>query len=581
MPEIPQNRRFRVALLHAALLSALALPYCLHLGSSSLWDANESFYAETPREMLESGNYLAPTFNFQPRAQKPPLTYWAVLVSYKIFGVKEFSVRVPGAAAAIGVLLFVYGMGRILFSPAAGLMGAAICATTPRFFVLCRKLPIDALLLFWLTGTAYFLIRGITTRSRSSWLAAYIFAGLGFMTKGPIAVVIPAGAWVLWALWARRFSLRGTFLLPGAALFAAITLPWYAAIYATHGWTYIASFFLRDNLGRFAAESFGPSRGPFYYAPIFLADFFPWSLLSLAALWQVWRAKRKGTPLFSAETGFPFFWSGLVFLLFSLSKNKQEYYIAALYPLMAVLLGGVLERVLLTRLLPDGEPANGRTGHESPGTQVWAWVLATAALVIFSISLVAVFALRAILADYPRVLHYSAPAILLIGTLVMAWTMIRLRLDRCILILTAALWGLFLLAPVVYLPALEPFRPVRDLCAVIRGQMHPGDTAGYFRATVPSMVFYLRKPIFEEFDADSMVRRFQSKERVFCIMSEQDENYFVGSRDQILYILDRRVRLVTRLRGLFDQSSWADQELVLVSNRPPAETAEPAGRGVQ
>ena len=81
------------------VLAAVALPYFIHLGTSSLWDANEAFYAETPREMLESGDYLAPRFNHQLRPQKPPLTYWLVLASYNLFGVSEFAVRLPGALA--------------------------------------------------------------------------------------------------------------------------------------------------------------------------------------------------------------------------------------------------------------------------------------------------------------------------------------------------------------------------------------------------------------------------------------------------------------------------------------------------
>ncbi len=184
MPVPAIMRRFPSPLLHALVLTALALPYCLNLGSSSLWDANEAFYAETPREMLESGNYLAPEFNYQPRPQKPPLTYWAVLASYKAFGVREFSVRLPGAVAAVGTLLFVFGMARMLYSPFAGLVAAAICSTTPRFFLLSRKLPIDTLLLFWLAGTAYFIVRGISTEVGLQLVGRLRLCRAGFHDQG-------------------------------------------------------------------------------------------------------------------------------------------------------------------------------------------------------------------------------------------------------------------------------------------------------------------------------------------------------------------------------------------------------------
>jgi 4-amino-4-deoxy-L-arabinose transferase-like glycosyltransferase len=153
--------RLHLPYLHIAFLAALCLPYCINLGTSSIWDANEAFYAETPREMLESGDYLAPRFNFEPRAQKPPLTYWAILASYKLFGISEFAVRLPIALAAIGVLLFSYGIARMLFNPRAALIAAAVTATVARIFILARRLPIDILLMFFLMGTLFFLVRAI------------------------------------------------------------------------------------------------------------------------------------------------------------------------------------------------------------------------------------------------------------------------------------------------------------------------------------------------------------------------------------------------------------------------------------
>ncbi len=581
MPAHVTTPRFPTSLPHALVLALLALPYCLNLGSSSLWDANEAFYAETPREMIESGNYLAPAFNYQARPQKPPLTYWAVLASYKIFGVREFSVRLPGALAAVGTLILVFGMGRMLYSPFAGLAAAAICSTTPRFFVVTRKLPIDALLLFWLAATAFCIVRAITARSRRSWLAAYACAGLGFMTKGPVAVVIPAGALLLWGLWSRRSVLRQTRPLAGAAVFLAVILPWYSAIYVTHGWTYITPFFLRDNLGRFASESFGPARGPFYYLPIYLADFFPWSLLSLAAVAHLWQGRKRHAPFADPATGFPLVWGALVLVLFSLSKNKQEYYIAASYPLLAVFLGGMLDRLRAAGPACGAGTQPPRTAPDPALCAGWGSAAALAALVMLAISLVAAFAARAVIPELPGMLHYAAPAVLLASALAMAWQLARFRIAASIVVMAAGLWTVFTLTPVVYLPALEQFRPVKELCEAIRDQAQPGDEAGYFRATVPSMVYYLRRPIFEEFDADAMVRRLQSPQRVFCIMTEQDQNYLAGTRDQILYILDRRARLVTRLRGLFDQNSWAQQELVLVSNRPSTEAPARGAQGIQ
>jgi 4-amino-4-deoxy-L-arabinose transferase-like glycosyltransferase len=292
---------------HALLLAALMLPWFVHLGVSSLWDANEAFYAETPREMMVTGDYLAPRFNFEPRVQKPPLTYWIVLLSYRAFGVGEFAVRFPGALAAAGILLFCYGGARILYGPRAGLV-AAVPATTARIFILARRLPIDILHLFFLTGALFFILRALRRGGRGRWIPVYLFLGLGFMTKGPIALVIPALALGGWTLAAGRRKALEMYPFTGAAIVAAVVLPWYLAVWRAHGWDYIAPFFLSDNLGRFATETLGPSRSVLYYIPVFLSDFFPWSLLLVAALLSLRPLRREEAPGLTPAWG-PLVWA--------------------------------------------------------------------------------------------------------------------------------------------------------------------------------------------------------------------------------------------------------------------------------
>jgi hypothetical protein len=302
---VTRTLKFNSAVLHAMVLILVSLPYCIHLGKSSIWDANEAFYAETPREMLVTGDYLAPQFNFQPRVQKPPLTYWIILISYRILGICEFAVRLPSALAAIGTLLFSYGIARLLFSPRAALFSAVITGTTARIFILARRLPIDILLLFFLTGTLFFLIRAIQKSERRSWALAYVFAGLGFLTKGPVALFIPFGTYALWVLWSPPNmapgvpTLRARVLQPlsaarpvmGLSILLGIVLPWYVHVYRLHGWTY-TPVFLRDNLGRFAAESLGP-RGPDVLLLRFCSDFFPWSFLLIPAAFYLWIHRKE------------------------------------------------------------------------------------------------------------------------------------------------------------------------------------------------------------------------------------------------------------------------------------------------
>ncbi len=90
------------------------------LGDSTIWDANEAFYAETPREMIESGDYINPSFNYYPRFNKPVLSYWAVAASYHVFGVSELSERIPIALSALVLIAAAVWLGRLAGSYRSG-----------------------------------------------------------------------------------------------------------------------------------------------------------------------------------------------------------------------------------------------------------------------------------------------------------------------------------------------------------------------------------------------------------------------------------------------------------------------------
>src|SRR5437868_12577373 len=117
------NSRLIHYLVLLAVTAALTLP---GLGSISLWDIDEGLNAEAAREMLESGDWVVPSFNFKPRTAKPPLLYWAQALAYQTFGVTEFAARLPSVIAAVLAALLTYRLGRRMFSPMTGLLAALI-----------------------------------------------------------------------------------------------------------------------------------------------------------------------------------------------------------------------------------------------------------------------------------------------------------------------------------------------------------------------------------------------------------------------------------------------------------------------
>lgn len=554
-------RIYSALIIHALILLAISLPYVVNLGTSSIWDASEAFYAETPREMLETGNYLAPHFNYSPRTQKPPLAYWIIASSYHLFGISEFGVRLPGALAAIGVILFSYAIARRLFTPRAALLAAIITATSARIFILARRLPIDIYLLFFLMGTLYFLVRALQIRDKCAWIGIYLFAALGFLTKGPVAVIIPAASLLLWMVFSRKPRIAGLHFIPGSLVFLAVALPWYLLIFRSHGWTYIAPFFLRDNLGRFAADSFGPSRGLFYYLGVGAADFFPWSLLALCAGFILWRCRRDVRPLNSLEFGVPILWCALTFILFSLSKNKQEYYIAPIYPVAAVLIAGVLDA-----MFEKTAAASNRFRDASPSWYVWTFGIQE--LILFAFSLSSFYIFRLLMPDASYKLHGFGALTLLAGCLLFLWGILRKNLKQCFSFLTVLLWIMYMVCVSIYLPGLEQYRPVKRLCRLIETNLGTEAEAGYFQTALPSMTFYLKRRIFEENTLDGMKRRLRSENRILCILSRRAYDSLMADKVEGMHILARYPRFSVRMDALLNTRHAQEEELLLISNRP-------------
>src|SRR5947209_19771710 len=140
-------------LIVVCVVALLTLP---SLGSTSLWDIDEGLNAEAAREMLESGNWIVPTFNFQPRTAKPALLYWLQVASYRRFGVTEFAARLPSALAALATVLLTYELGRRMFGAAAGLLAGVIVVSCLQVCVLAHAATPDSLLLACLV-LAFFL----------------------------------------------------------------------------------------------------------------------------------------------------------------------------------------------------------------------------------------------------------------------------------------------------------------------------------------------------------------------------------------------------------------------------------------
>jgi 4-amino-4-deoxy-L-arabinose transferase-like glycosyltransferase len=324
-----------------ALAAALALAWFGTLGHRKLIKADEGRYAEIPREMVASGDWLTPRLNGYKYFEKPPLQYWATAAAFEVFGVREWAVRLWSALTGFGALCLAFYAGRRLFGDAPGLFGAAALAGSAMFAAMSQVASLDmglsAFLSLAVLGFALAQRDDATAAERRGWmLAAWAGMALAVLSKGLIGVVLPAGALVLYLAWTRDLALlRRMHWLPGLAVLLAISAPWFFRVSAANP-EFARFFFIHEHFERFLTEEH-EHVGPFwYFAPVVVVGMLPWLLSPAAALWQA--ARRVPDARFQPAR-FLLVWCAVVFVFFSLSGSKLQSYVLPLFPALALLTG--------------------------------------------------------------------------------------------------------------------------------------------------------------------------------------------------------------------------------------------------
>lgn len=309
--------------------------YVVGLGAASLWEIDEAIYAEIAREMLVRHDYLAPFYNYAPRFDKPPLIYWLTAGAYRVFGLNELAVRGQSALFGLLTIALVGWLGRKMFSPpAAGRCSAVVLATSLGWFIVSRLGITDAALTFGLTLALAALWVGWQDRNGRWYLLAGVGLGLAILAKGPVAVVLFGGV-IFGALGTRLLEvLRNGWAWLGFALGLVIPLPWHLAMNARYGSAFWSSYFGYHMFTRFTTGIEQHGFPWWYYLPVLLATFLPWSLFVPSALRTERRSEREqsGYRLLVA-------WAGLIFLFFSIAKTKLPGYILPVLPPLALLVG--------------------------------------------------------------------------------------------------------------------------------------------------------------------------------------------------------------------------------------------------
>ncbi len=337
--------------------------YFFLLGNIGLIDVDEPRYAEAGREMLESWNWIVPYFNYEVRYDKPVFFYWLEAISMAVFGVNEFSARLPSTITSLICIFFVFRFLKILFGLRCALIGSLVLMSSLEYAAVSRFSITDMTLSCFITCSiiCFFLGYNQTINSHkifkyqiqqfSNWyIAGFIFLALAFLTKGPVSIVLIGLIFLpfLWWIGRLEYFFKSKSFWIGFILFLIITFPWYLAVHIATSGDFTKTFFGLHNFQRFTKVVSGHKGNYFYFFPVVLIGFFPWIFFLPQAIFSLFKKGLRSLLNSTKDQAhwFCFWWFIIVFLFFSLSKTKLLTYILPLFPALSIIIAIWIENLI-------------------------------------------------------------------------------------------------------------------------------------------------------------------------------------------------------------------------------------------
>lgn len=429
------------------LMLVVSMLYFFNFYVNDIWTPNESFYAESVREMFESGNFLDIKYNYEPRYNKPPLTYWLIAASSYIFGLNEFGIRLPIVLLTIGSVWLTYLLGKRLYGEKGGLYSLMIMAVSVQLMAVKQYASPEIPLTFFFTLTLYWFIKGYQESSVKFYYLSYIALGLTVLTKGYPYIVVIGGIIGLFILIDSHFKIRIVLkkvrqlkLHFGIPIVLIIGLSWVAYMYLNHGQDFW-EIFQRETFERAFTRN-EKSLRPFFYVEVISWTILPYSLAFFLVLAYYISSPKK----LRTEIAFPFAWFIVMFVIFTAAKGKIPTYFIQAHPAMAL---------MITSLLISSVP------KKTAFIKAVKASLYLPSFLIIIISYVTVYFLK---------LHWSWYLVSAVFTflIIVIWTKVKDSTDLSSLISIPffSILGIYILVA-AYLKPIEKHRPYKEIGRVI------------------------------------------------------------------------------------------------------------------
>ena len=316
---------------HLSIWAVLAVAWFGTLGLRPLYKADETRYAEIPREMVASGDWITPRLNGFKYFEKPPLQYWATAGFFEVLGIQDWTSRLWAALTGFGGILLVLALGSRIFGAPAGMLAAAVLAGSPVFVAAGQINTLDMGLTFFLSGAVLALASGYP-------LVFWACCALAVLSKGLVGIVLPLATLGLYILIKRDWRLmREVRPVSGPLVFLLIAAPWFVAV-SLRNPEFAHFFFIQEHFQRFTTEVHQRTAPAWFFLPVLALGFLPF-LLPAAVAW--WRGITSRAPSFDAMFWLAL-WALVVLAFFSASSSKLPAYVLPIFPALALLTGKYL-----------------------------------------------------------------------------------------------------------------------------------------------------------------------------------------------------------------------------------------------
>ena len=342
------------------LLLAVAIIWFGNIEYRKLIKPDEGRYAEIPREMVVSGDWVTPRLNDLKYFEKPPLQYWATATAYEIFGEHQWTSRLWAALTGFAGIFLVWFAGTRLFGCAAGRYAAVLLGGSLLYALMAHINTLDMGVTFFITLGIVGLLLGQQAegdpRTRRNWMVlAWAAMALAVLSKGLMGLVLPGAALFLYSVFQRDIGVwKRMHWSRGLLLFLLLVSPWFYLVMKANP-EFFQKFFIYEHYTRFTTKELGRYQPWYYFVPVLLLGMMPWTALMFDTLLRTWKGSvrtdnstralaRSGLRTFGADKAFNperflLIWAVFIYLFFSVSGSKLPSYLLPMFPALALLMG--------------------------------------------------------------------------------------------------------------------------------------------------------------------------------------------------------------------------------------------------